>query len=637
MTARQRRLASDFEQVRKDFANHKNIIVTPIGDDEIPEKYHITYFVNGIYLLPDGRIETLGRHEVDITLHAEYPRYKPICTISTPIWHPNFRDGQICIGDIWGAGESLTDIIINIGDMIQYKSWNSSSPLSADAAKWAIENKHLFPVGNINLYVADYASAKDSVTIDLLDEDQSSDAAAPEEATCAADPSFANANVTPPEAPAPAAYNPPPTENDFDITPEELAGIEFVPTAQRMQTIDKNGLVKSNKVNFKTVLVKGILWAIIGAILGFGITELTDGITGNKNIAAVLGYSHLSDYYSHSEKSDKAFNKAYSEYERYCAQNGLDKNGNDTFEKWYTGTDISDGAKDCLKQYLTFKDNAEDALYDAYQYDFGSDEDDLIAAQKRISRIGIALWSAGLALFIGLFLGLGEGIFYGSKENAVKYAAIGAGVSLVIGFISGYLAQLMYAAVIDTDSSLFIKSLLRGVGWAIMGIGIGLAVGLIKPEKKRILFCTLGGFAGAFIGGFLFNYVCEIIPEDMVARGVAILIMGLLIGVGVGLLEQFAKAAWLKVIRGEFEGKEYLVFAGTTSIGNNGKNTIVLFKDKLVGPHHCDIKLEGSKYVLTDCGTPMGTIVNGIRVTRHVLKQGDAIALGNSVLVFNTK
>ena len=53
--------------------------------------------------------------------------------------------------------------------------------------------------------------------------------------------------------------------------------------------------------------------------------------------------------------------------------------------------------------------------------------------------------------------------------------------------------------------------------------------------------------------------------------------MGILIGVGVGLLEQFAKAAWLKVIRGEFEGKEYLVFAGTTSIGNNGKNTIVLF------------------------------------------------------------
>lgn len=170
MTARMRRLASDYEEIKKTFAGHKNIIVTPIGD-EPPEKYHVTYFANGIYLLPDGRIETLGRHEVEITLHADYPRYKPICKILTPIWHPNFRDGQICIGDIWGAGESLSDIIINIGDMIQYKSWNSYSPLSADAAKWAMENKHLFPVGNINLHVADYASSKEPVEIDLFDEE----------------------------------------------------------------------------------------------------------------------------------------------------------------------------------------------------------------------------------------------------------------------------------------------------------------------------------------------------------------------------------------------------------------------------------------------------------------------------------
>jgi hypothetical protein len=170
-----------------------------------------------------------------------------------------------------------------------------------------------------------------------------------------------------------------------------------------------------------------------------------------------------------------------------------------------------------------------------------------------------------------------------------------------------------------------------------MGLGVGIAVGLIKPEKKRVFFCATGGLGGGFLGGFLFNYVGDIIPNAVVARGVAIVIMGTLIGVGVGLLEQFAKQAWLKVIRGEFEGKEYLVFSGTTSIGNNGNNTIVLFKDKLVAPHHCDIKLEGSKYILIDCGTPMGTVVNGSRTTRHVLRQGDTIAIGNSVLIFNTK
>ncbi len=629
MTARMRRLASDYEQVKKDFTGHKNIIVTPIGD-ELPEKYHVTYFVNGIYLLEDGRIETLGRHEIEITLHADYPRYKPICKILTPIWHPNFRDGQICIGDIWGAGESLSDIIINIGDMIQYKSWNSYSPLSADAAQWAMENKHLFPVGNIDLYIADYASSKEVVEIDLFGDDGSvmeDTTTAPEVPT----------DIAPDTTVAPVAVLEKTDENDFEITAEELAGIEFVPTAQRMQTVSHGGTVKSNKLNFKTILVKGLLWALIGSFIGFGVSELTEtNLTSDVTAARLCGRSEFVEYLEYTAKADSAWEKAYDEFEAYCKKENKNAEASNTFTDWLSNG-ASDKAIDYLEDYSAYDDKANDALYEVYENTYDEDEDDLWDALAIVTRTSTALWSAAIALFIGLFLGIGEGIYYGSKEKAIKYALIGACVSLVIGFISGYLAQWMYAELLGDDPADFTAALIRGLGWAIMGLGIGVSAGLIKPEKKRILFCALGGLVGAFIGGFLFNYVCDVIPNDVVARGVAIGVMGILIGVGVGLLEQFAKAAWLKVIRGEFEGKEYLVFAGTTSIGNNGKNTIVLFKDKLVGPHHCDIKLEGSKYVLTDCGTPMGTIVNGQKTVRHVLRQGDAIAIGNSVLVFNTK
>ena len=615
MTARMRRLAADWEQVRKDLAGNRSIVVTPVGP-EPPEKYHVTYFVNGIYMLPDGQIAPLGRHEVEITLHSDYPRYKPICTIQTPIWHPNFRDGQICIGDIWGAGESLTDIIVNIGHMIQYKSWNSFSPLCADAAQWAMENKHLFPVGNIDLYVPDYASAKEDVQIDL--DGEPSEAPEPSQA--------AEATMTMPVS----------SGNDLEITAEELAGIEFIPTANRMQTVSPGRASKGGKVNLKTILVKGLLWALIGAFLGFGCSELMEGVTGDPQVAGFLGYPHLADYYEYSLKADEAWGEAYDEFEEYCDRKGVDPDGDDTFLNWYI-YEASDQAQEMLDEYLEYDTQSEEALYDSFMYEFDEDEDAMLDGLAMVQRTGTAIWSGLIALFIGLFLGIGEGIFYGSKEQAVKYALIGAAVSLVIGAISGYLAQWMYAEMLTDDVDDLTAALVRGLGWALMGAGIGAGVGLIKPEGKRILFCTLGGLAGGFIGGFLFNYVCEIIPDDVVARGVAIVIMGALIGVGVGLLEQFAKQAWLKVIRGEFEGKEYLVFSGTTSIGNNGKNTIVLFKDKLVAPHHCDIVQEGSKYVLVDCGTPMGTVVNGASTTRHVLRQGDAIAVGNSVLVFNTK
>ena len=570
MTARMRRLASDWEQVRKDFTGHQNIVVTPIGE-EPPEKYHVTYFVNGIYLLPDGRIETLARHEVEITLHADYPRYKPICKILTPIWHPNFRDGQICIGDIWGAGESLSDIIINIGDMIQYKSWNSYSPLSADAAQWAMENKHLFPVGNAELYIADYASAKDTVEIDLFDDDGAIivEETATEAVANADTNTGASVGAKAETVAAPVAVVEKPEGNDFEITAEELAGIEFVPTAQRMQTVAHGGTVKGGKVNFKTIFMKGLLWALIGGFVGFILQEVLDAVTSSDAILGWMGY---------------------------------------------------------------------DSIYDMLDMD----TDEAVEIIKNSVRISSAFFSAFIACGLGLFMGIGEGVFYGSKEKAFKYAAMGAGISLGIGFISGYIAQAMYSSMLSDSASDISAAFVRGLGWAIMGLGVGVSIGLIKPEKKRILYCAIGGTAGGFVGGFIFNFITTALSTGendtgILPRAIGIIIMGLLIGLGIGLLEQFAKQAWLKVIRGEFEGKEYLVFAGTTSIGNNGKNTIVLFKDKLVGPHHCNIVLEGSKYVLHDCGTPMGTVVNGMRTTRHILRQGDTIAIGNSVLVFNTK
>ena len=547
-------MASDYEQIKRDFAGHAYIVVRP-NNDELPEKYHITYFVNGIYLLPDGRVERLGRHEVQITLHAEYPRYKPICTISTPIWHPNFRDGQICIGDIWGAGESLSEIIINIGDMIQYKSWNSSSPLSADAAEWAMKNKHLFPVGSLELRQGDFTSAVDAVRIDLIDADEPP-----------AEPAVPAPPAPPPQAPpvdvtdatAVTTVSPTGRANDFDITALDLAGITFVPTAERMQTMQPGQLVQGSRVNFKTVAVKGLLWGFIGGLVGWLIAEPLD--------------SHFVGFLS------------------------------------WMGVTVD------------------------------SSQSEIDAALRMGSAISTALTALGIAAL----LGVGEGVYYGSKSNTWRYMGIGAGVGVVTGFVSGYLAQILYSAMVTETSSTASDAFSRAVAWAIMGAGIGLGVGLIKPQTKRILFCTLGGLAGGFVGGFIFNFVAGAVSTGendtgVAARAVGTIVTGLLIGLGIGLLEQFAKSAWLKVVRGEFEGKEYLVFAGTTSIGNNAKNTIVLFKDRLVGPNHCDIVLEGSRYVLIDKGTPMGTLVNDQRITRHVLRRGDTIAVGNTVMVFNTK
>ncbi len=703
MTARMRRLASDWEQLKQEFAGHRYISVVPAEGDP-PERYRVTYLVNGIYLLPDGTVSPIGRHEVEITLHAEYPRYKPICRIFTPIWHPNFRDGQICIGDIWGAGESLSDIIINIGDMIQYKSWNSYSPLSADAARWAIENKHLFPVGNIELRKADFTGSKKNVEIELFDEpadtgaieeppaqggvvegNEPSGQSAVQGAAWPVRESGIPAANEPPvikdiqsEAPIPpaegeagaaqdnsapvvpenetpfipydqaAAEQPPPAppadQNDFDITAEELAGIVFVPSAQRMQNLQVS-LAGKKKVNFKTILVKGLLWALIGALLGFGVTELLTGHTSDTAMLRLHGYNDIAEYseISHDiDQMERDFSEKYKDID-YDNLYSLDQSTQDAMLSDYY--EIESRRSDLISQYIVLVDKYGDtarygtALQTSDVQGLTDSTDKVIMPiMENAIRLSSGCWSALLALFLGLLLGIGEGVYYGSKSKTAKYAFIGMGVSIVLGFVSGYLAQWLYSQLLSSNASEFMNALVRGAGWSVMGLGVGLAIGLIKPGTRRIIFCIIGGMLGAFIGGFIFNFITvDLSDTGVLSRGIGIAIMGLLVGLGIGLLEQFAKVAWLKVTRGEFEGKEYLVFTGTTSIGNSGKNTIVLFKDKLVGPHHCDIVLEGGRYVLIDQGTPMGTIVNGMRISRHILKKGDAVAIGNSVLVFNTK
>lgn len=155
MNARIRRLISDYEKIKEEFTGHKFVEVQPEGTISPPEKYVVTYRVKGLKLDFRGKkpVET-NKHIAEIYLHNEYPRSKPQCNMRTEIFHPNFRSkGAICIGDHWAAGETLVDIIIQIGNMIQYITYNEKSPLNCEAALWVQENKRFLPVSNIDLYM----------------------------------------------------------------------------------------------------------------------------------------------------------------------------------------------------------------------------------------------------------------------------------------------------------------------------------------------------------------------------------------------------------------------------------------------------------------------------------------------------
>lgn len=151
MNARLRRLYADYQQLRDDFTGHPYIDVRPLHGNP-PEAYEVVYRVRGLALNErTNRPVIRTEHRARIHVHRDYPRQKPKCVLETPIFHPNFGS-YICIDDYWAAGETLSDVIIQIGQMIQYQSYNPKSPLNPVAARWAMQNEHLFPIGNAELY-----------------------------------------------------------------------------------------------------------------------------------------------------------------------------------------------------------------------------------------------------------------------------------------------------------------------------------------------------------------------------------------------------------------------------------------------------------------------------------------------------
>src|SRR5215468_8183533 len=140
-----RRLKLDHDSLVKRFAGWPLIrIVGTAGMP--PELYRFQYLIRGLYVAPDGAILERNEHLLEVNLSLGYPRRAPQCRMLTPVFHPNFDDSSVCIGDFWAASESLDDLIIRIGRMIAYQEYNTKSPLNGLAAKWAAQNAQLLPV-----------------------------------------------------------------------------------------------------------------------------------------------------------------------------------------------------------------------------------------------------------------------------------------------------------------------------------------------------------------------------------------------------------------------------------------------------------------------------------------------------------
>jgi signal transduction histidine kinase len=89
----------------------------------------------------------------------------------------------------------------------------------------------------------------------------------------------------------------------------------------------------------------------------------------------------------------------------------------------------------------------------------------------------------------------------------------------------------------------------------------------------------------------------------------------------------------LIVLRGVDEGKQFDLTGPSVSVGRHSSNAVALH-DTQVSRRHLELRAVAGGYQLVDLGSGNGTLLNGRPVAEAVLRVGDAVSVGQSVLMY---
>lgn len=192
-----------------------------------------------------------------------------------------------------------------------------------------------------------------------------------------------------------------------------------------------------------------------------------------------------------------------------------------------------------------------------------------------------------------------------------------------------------------TGFALLILMMGRAAAWSVAAIPAGIGQGIALREKKVILNGLIGGVLGGLVGGLVFDPISFVLitadGQALYSRAVGFAFIGLSVGLFVGLVEGWTRTAWLLMKKGPLAGKQFILFKDATVLGSSPKAEIYLFKDDAIEPKHAVIHNRGGRFEIEDQNTTDGVYVNGIPISTHVLQNGDQIVIGKTVLEFALK
>jgi hypothetical protein len=143
----------------------------------------------------------------------------------------------------------------------------------------------------------------------------------------------------------------------------------------------------------------------------------------------------------------------------------------------------------------------------------------------------------------------------------------------------------------------------------------------------------LAGAIGGFLGGFIFDFL----PGEFAAQLVGIVILGTLIGLSTGLVEQAAKSRWIEIVSGGLAGKQFILYKKQITLGSSPQADITIIKDPSIPDLAAVIESGGGQARIAATNQMIPVVVNGVAQVNCLITDGDIVTLGSSQLRFREK
>ena len=166
-----------------------------------------------------------------------------------------------------------------------------------------------------------------------------------------------------------------------------------------------------------------------------------------------------------------------------------------------------------------------------------------------------------------------------------------------------------------------------------MGLFIGTIEGIRTKSVRLIRVGMLGGWIGGLLGGLIMEYLQLYLTTMMLGRLAGIVILGLLIGFFYGLVENSLAFGTLKMLNGEFKGRDYLINFHRVRLGTGQKAHIRLEPYEDVADLHAELLVRRGRLYLHSLDESNEVLVNDDPISEKELKFEDVIKIGQAKFI----